>query len=120
MSDMLFAVRDDLTKIAANAIVRVSNSKQGDAILAAGGRKLRDAVTKYGTPDVGRVIMTEGFDLPSNSVIHTTWPVWRGGSHFESDLVGARPTERSTSSQNWVQQVSCSASFQYQAFMHTS
>ena len=89
MSDMLFAVRDDLTKIAANAIVRVSNSKQGDAILAAGGRKLRDAVTKYGTPDVGRVIMTEGFDLPSNSVIHTTWPVWRGGSHFESDLVGA-------------------------------
>ena len=44
MSNMLFAVRDDLTKIAANAIVRVSNSKQGDAILAAGGQKLRDAV----------------------------------------------------------------------------
>jgi O-acetyl-ADP-ribose deacetylase (regulator of RNase III) len=89
MSDMLFAVRDDLTKIAANAIVRVINSKQGDAILAAGGQKLRDAVTKYGTPDVGQVMMTEGFDLPSNYVIHTTWPVWRGGSHFESDLVGA-------------------------------
>lgn len=89
MSDMLFAVRDDLTKIAANAIVRVTNSKQGDAILAAGGQKLRDAVAKYGTPNVGQVIMTDGFDLPSNYVIHTTWPVWRGGSHFESDLVGA-------------------------------
>lgn len=44
MSDMLFAVRDDLTKIAANAIVRVINSKQGDAILAAGGQKLRVAL----------------------------------------------------------------------------
>jgi len=86
---MLCVLRDDLTKIAANAIVRVTNSKQGDAILAAGGQKMRDAVTKYGTPDVGQVIMTDGFDLPSNSVIHTTWPVWRGGSHFESDLVGA-------------------------------
>ena len=89
MSDILFAVRDDIAKIAANAIVRVSNSKQGDAILAAGGQKLRDAVAKYGTPDVGQVMMTEGFDLPCDYVIHTTWPVWRGGSHFESDLVSA-------------------------------
>ena len=67
MSNMLCVLRDDLTKIAANAIVRVTNSKQGDAILAAGGQKLRDAVAKYGTPDVGQVIITEGFDLPSNT-----------------------------------------------------
>ena len=64
------------------------------AKLAAEGMRegaIRNAtlVEADGTPDVGRVIMTEGFDLPSNSVIHTTWPVWRGGSHFESDLVGA-------------------------------
>ncbi len=89
MSNMLRVLKDDLTKIAANAIVRMTNSKQGDAILMAGGQKLLDAVAKYGTPDVGQVMMTEGFDLPSNYVIHTTWPVWRGGSHFESDLVGA-------------------------------
>ena len=89
MSDMLFAVRDDITKIAANAIVRVSNSKQGDAILAAGGQKLRDAAATLGTPNVGQVFITQGFDLPCDYVIHTTWPVWRGGQYFESDLLGA-------------------------------
>ncbi|MBL0231035.1 MAG: macro domain-containing protein [Moraxellaceae bacterium] len=89
MSDMLFAVRDDIAKIAANAIVRVSNSKQGDAILAAGGQKLCKAAAKLGTPNVGQVFITQGFDLPCDYVIHTTWPVWRGGQYFESDLLGA-------------------------------
>lgn len=89
MSDILCVIKGDMTNIVADAVVRVANSKQGDALLAAGGKKMRIAVDNIGSLQAGQVAMTLGFDLPSRHVIHTKWPVWQEGASFETNILYA-------------------------------
>lgn len=37
----------------------------------------------------GQAKITPGFRLPARYIIHTVWPVWRGGQHNEARLLSA-------------------------------
>lgn len=94
---MLELVRGDITTITVDAIVNAANSE------LAGGGGVDGAIHRAGGPEIGRecaairqrsgpcspgdaVITTAGL-LPSNWVIHTVGPIWRGGHHNEAMIL---------------------------------
>lgn len=87
-------IRDDLTRVHADAIVNAANSalQQGGGVCgaifaAAGAEKLRQACDAIGGCPVGEAVMTDGFALPARFIIHTVGPVWRGGAYDEEKLL---------------------------------
>ena len=78
-------VRNDITKMAVDAIVDPTNcALRGDggldaAIHRAAGPGLEAACAALGGCRTGEAKVTEGFGLPCKYVIHTVGPVWRGG-----------------------------------------
>lgn len=89
-------IRNDITKIEADAIVNAANSELqmgggvcGAIFRAAGAEDLQKACDEIGGCPVGEAVFTDGFRLPSQYVIHTVGPVWRGGTHDEESLLRA-------------------------------
>ncbi|WP_142830872.1 macro domain-containing protein [Planococcus soli] len=89
-------IQNDLTKIEADAIVNAANSELqmgggvcGAIFRAAGAEELQRACDKIGGCPVGDAVVTDGFRLPSQYIIHTVGPIWRGGSHDEESLLRA-------------------------------
>lgn len=87
-------IRDDLTRVHADAIVNAANSalQQGGGVCgaifaAAGAEKLQRACDAIGHCPVGEAVLTEGFALPARFIIHTVGPVWRGGAYDEEKLL---------------------------------
>jgi O-acetyl-ADP-ribose deacetylase len=92
-------VRGDITTLAVDAIVNAANERMlggggvDGAIHRAAGPQLLEACRAV--PEVrpgvrcptGEARLTPGFRLPARYVIHTVGPVWRGGTHGESDLL---------------------------------
>ena len=78
-------VRNDITKMAVDAIVDPTNhALRGDggldgAIHRAAGPEMEAACAALGGCRTGEAKVTEGFGLPCKYVIHTVGPVWRGG-----------------------------------------
>jgi len=88
-------IRNDITKMAVDAIVNTSNPdlKPGGgvngAIHKAAGPQLAGECRLLGGCKPGEAKITHGYNLPARYVIHTVGPVWHGGSHGEKETLMA-------------------------------
>lgn len=89
-------VRDDITRVKADAIVNAANEQLrmgggvcGQIFRAAGARQLQQACDEIGHCPTGGAVATPGFGLPAKYVIHTPGPIWGGGSHGERELLAS-------------------------------
>ena len=84
-------IRNDLTSIAADAIVNTANPEPvigagtDEAIYAAAGREeLLQARQKIGPLKPGQCAVTPAFHLPAKYIIHVCGPRWLDGFHAET------------------------------------
>jgi len=87
-------IRDDITKVKADAIVNTANPKVAigsgvdTAIYNAAGRdKLFAEREKIGPIERGDVAITPAFDLDAKYIIHAVGCWWEGGSQGEAELL---------------------------------
>lgn len=86
-------VRQDITKIRADAIVSASGhdlTKHGmvaSAIFAAAGPGLQLECSKKGTLDTAEVLVTGAYQLPAKHVVHTVGPEFKDGHSGEKLLL---------------------------------
>ena len=82
-------VRNDITKMAVDAIVNTANPRAviglgtDSMIHEAAGPGLLQARQEIGHIDMGQAAITPAFNLQAKYVIHTVGPVWDGGSYGE-------------------------------------
>lgn len=86
----------DLTELKVDAVVNAANTQLEEgggvcgAIFAKAGRnKLRRACKKIGYCKTGNVVITDGFDLYADYIIHAVGPVWKGGNNDEEYLLAS-------------------------------
>jgi len=84
-------IRDDLTKVRADAIVNTANphprvgaGTDSAVYKAAGERELLAERKKIGDIPVGKAVVTSAFRLPAKYMIHTVGPVWVDGKRGET------------------------------------
>ena len=87
-------VRDDLTKIQADAIVNTANpdpvigrGTDCAVYMTAGKEKLLKERQKIGYIHPGQAAVTSACDLPAKYIIHTVGPVWEGGINGEEEIL---------------------------------
>ncbi len=87
-------VRNDITKVKADAIVNTANpmpiyagAVDRSIYLAAGKEELLEARKKIGQIEVGKAAYTPAFALQAKYIIHTVGPAWVDGQHDEVELV---------------------------------
>ena len=87
-------IRNDITKVKADAIVNTANPKPqigrgtDSAIYAAAGvEKLLAARSAIGEIPPGQAASTDAFNLSAKYIIHTVGPAWKDGSHGERDIL---------------------------------
>jgi len=87
--------RGDITAEHVDAIVNAANSalRRGagvcGAIFAAAGPELDGACAAIGRCATGDAVVTPGFRLPAQWVVHTVGPVWHGGDQGEPELLAS-------------------------------
>jgi len=87
-------IRNDITKVKADAIVNTANPRPyyaagtDSAIYeAAGAEALLRARKKIGDIAPGQVAVTKAFALNARYIIHTVGPLWRDGEHAERETL---------------------------------
>lgn len=86
-------IRNDITKVVADAIVNTANPKPrigsgtDHAIHEAAGPELLEARKVIGDIAPGESVETPAFGLPAKYVFHTVSPVWKDGKHNEEVLL---------------------------------
>ena len=86
-------IRNDITKVAADAIVNTANPEPvvgggtDWAIHQAAGPELLEARKEIGEIAVGRSSATPAFGLSAKYVLHTVSPAWIDGKHQEEELL---------------------------------
>ena len=84
-------VRNDITKMKVDVIVNAANSalKMGGGVCgaifsAAGVEELQAECDFIGSCEVGKAVITKGYQLSAKYIIHTVGPVWHGGNLNEA------------------------------------
>ncbi len=87
-------IRDDITKVSADAIVNTANPKpacacdtDGAIFPAAGAEALLTERQQIGNIAVGQAAVTSAFALDAKYMIHTMEPVWQDGFHGEREAL---------------------------------
>ncbi len=96
MGPHLEAVQGDITAERVDAVVNAANSGlrggggvDGAIHRAAGHERLQDACRAIGGCQQGDAVVTPGFALHAQYIIHTVGPVWRGGGAGEPETLAA-------------------------------
>lgn len=82
-------VRDDITKMAVDAIVNAANQEMAGgggvdyAIHSAAGPELVKETVLHAPLYTGYAVKTKAYELPAKMLIHTVGPMWRGGKSGE-------------------------------------
>ena len=89
-------VRGNILNVLSDAIVLPANTglREGSgtstAIFQAAGRKqLTEACQKIGSCEEGKAVVTPGFDLKADYIVHTVVPKWIDGRHGEYERLCA-------------------------------